>query len=106
MIPKEAIAKAIEGGWGIHHSLTSGWLEERLPVPDSVQKIAALDPSFWQALGKALGWYYGVEKRIRKYKILNEYKKPWQIQAFRFYDLILTNNNTDKFWKDLLTSHQ
>jgi hypothetical protein len=56
----------------------------------------ALDPSFWQALGKALGW------NVTGRQLAMNSKPNWQIWATRFYDLILTGGDTEKFWADLL----
>lgn len=61
----------------------------------------ALDSTFWQALGKALGWTKWGE-------FDEEYKKSsdpqWQYNAHRFYDLILTNSDTTAFWQEILTN--
>lgn len=43
-----------------------------------------LDPLFWQALGKALGW-----------------KGAWKHYAHQYFDLLLTGGDTEKFWKEL-----
>src|SRR4051794_8317136 len=96
MIPKAAIEKAIEGRW-------------TPPLPlvtyPSFNKSAALDPSFWQSLGKALGWGktdycwgcgYDEGETIST--------DVWFVNAHRFYDLILTGSDTDAFWKELLTN--
>ena len=45
----EAIEKAIEGGWEKDGFVCQGELI-------GVEEIALLDPLFWQALGKAMGW--------------------------------------------------
>jgi hypothetical protein len=58
----------------------------------------ALDPSFWQALGKALGW----EKANRETR--TEIWLEWKWNAHRFYDLVLTGGDTEKIWKELLNS--
>jgi hypothetical protein len=80
MIPKAAIEKAIEGGW-------------RLPQPCEHDGIkfyhtgdTALDPSFWQALGKALGW------------------SDWGYvpMAENFFMLVIRERLTEKFWEELL----
>lgn len=62
MIPKRAISKAIEGGWQNgpqrRAELDIGW---------SVYEKIALDPSFWQALGKALvvAWEHSLKSNAR-----------------------------------------
>ena len=54
----EAISKAVEGGYKVSsHEHTS---QERLVFPFSLQEFCMKsifdDPSFWQALGKSMGW--------------------------------------------------
>ncbi len=49
---KEAIQKAIEGGWETKHNFND-WGGE---IMSDFANEALLDPLFWQALGKALGW--------------------------------------------------
>jgi hypothetical protein len=82
------------------------------------EKIA-LDPSFWQCLGKALRWTdctpciaeehrYPLDKNGNASnicKFCNEVFTPgtWQEIAHDFYDLILTGDDTNKFWNDLMS---
>lgn len=83
-IPKEAIEKAIEGGWivGIEGEMvTLRW------------EIWALDRTFWQSLGKSLGW---PENRKTQYS-----KLEWEWQALEFVRLILQGEDTSDFWKEL-----
>lgn len=47
-----------------------------------------LDPKFWQALGKALGW--------KNYVI-----PEWHQYAHQYFDLILTGGDREKFWEEL-----
>lgn len=96
MIPKEAIEKAVEGGWRGVITTKQTW------------ENIALDPSFWQALGKALGWS---DTRKSNYDFLGkphvrEEMQPspdWTRNALRFYDLILTEGDTKAFWGELLS---
>lgn len=142
MIPKQAIEKAIEGGYGqTEKPYSTNWTG------------MALDPIFWQALGKVLGWqtskYQACEMRMPFYSretmrdtgvIVGESKdkkqwyirwdttttgKPtkngglrqpypkeniieisksenWRLVATRFTDLILADDDTEKFWAELL----
>lgn len=90
MLPREAIEKAIEGGWAN---------KEKCSYYDDFfhWEFAALDPSFWQSLGKTLGWnehdgaltHFGMEE-------------GWRFHAIRFYDLILTDGDTKVFWDEVL----
>jgi hypothetical protein len=106
MIPKQAIEKAIEGGYKIDLA----WFVD-LPVYAHAQII--IDPDFWQALGKALGWLNHCPANIDHKPTTNPLECPecgcsyngaqiWKDSAHRFYDLILTGGDTEKFWDDLL----
>lgn len=104
MIPKAAFEKAIKGGWHegyeIAYVLDDGAV--LLKSTKSVRSIAlvnaeiVLDPTFWQALGKALVW----EKL--EYHSDGSYD-GWHYYATRFINLILTGGDTEKYWNDLLT---
>lgn len=112
-IPKEIIEKAIEGGFkvktfykGLSHkegtapSATNDTdsRSETLYMIDSI----ALDPLFWQALGKALGWEQWLPTGFHdKYEDDIE-ELGWKVQAMRFYDLILTGQPTEEFFATLL----
>lgn len=88
-IPREAIEKAIEGGWNPSGSATISMQEaiERLRYEE-----IALDPTFWQALGKSLGWAGG-----------NETAEMFAAtQLHKFVDLILQGKSTEAFWQELL----
>jgi|EndMetStandDraft_4_1072995.scaffolds.fasta_scaffold100223_1 hypothetical protein len=66
MIPKLAIEKAIEGGWQspvhlVSETDESGRIVILSGYPEKVSVVwkhaeIALDPSFWLAFGKTLGW--------------------------------------------------
>lgn len=103
----QAIEKAIEGGWKAFGIITNasemneesfknfwGYLDRERRW----QEIA-LDPTFWQALGKSCGW----GKCAQGYHIhICEALNRWQREAHRFYDLILTGGDTEKFWEEIL----
>lgn len=83
---------------------------------------AILDPLFWQSLGKALGW----NKRVCKgcgsidKPVKGEYHdicprcnrgnedriELCLYQAHHYFDLVLTNGDTEKFWQDLLNPNR
>jgi hypothetical protein len=95
MIPKQAIELAKRRGWKpaeYRHRLhyRTGGKNGRGTTQTTSASITeheiALDPTFWQALGKALGW-------IKEY---------WWPRAMKFYDLILTGGDTDAYWNELL----
>lgn len=125
MIPKQVIEKAIEGGWsilGLTGQMTFSWSwrinpfhpeQEIMVVQDDIGEPhdldyyqTVLDPTFWQALGKALGWKE-VETEWRHansntsevYSFSNE---RWANEAHSFYDLILTRGDTETYWNELL----
>jgi hypothetical protein len=87
MIPKDAIKKAIKGGYTFGGMDAAQTKTSYFSYKDSI----ALDPSFWQSLGKALGWPQS-----------NLAFTGWQNRAHDFYDLILMGGDTEVFWKDIL----
>src|SRR4051812_44229805 len=118
-IPKAAIEKAIEGKWKNapfgSKSIVVATADKKAifgfgGADDQVIWLSeiALDPSFWQALGKALGWnnpfadtaysYWTVERKRDRTVLLEE----WQTAAHSFYNLMLTGQSTKKYWKDIL----
>ena len=74
-----------------------------------------LDPLFWQALGKALGWPEKSEIETIAKDIRVEGQKSnadmrfysiqttWLGYALKYFDLVLTGGDTEKFWKELLS---
>ena len=104
MISKKAIEKAIEGGWkphGIIGDIQDGsyWQmhpkDKRIPEALVSWEKFALTPSFWQALGKALGWD-DVSRELTPHIFPTGRKTEWwEVQAHRFYDLILTSVGSD-----------
>lgn len=107
MIPKRIIEKAIERGWepavDFYMEYPSQWVQaddcSMVFIGQSgkifgiyeIEKIV-LDPSFWQALGKALGWRDSNDRKGGE----------WLLHAKTFHDFILTGVDTYEFWKDLL----
>jgi hypothetical protein len=100
-IPKEIIEKAIEGGW---HFLST---PVDLPLVENAKHQAvhvadiALDPTFWQALGKSLGWetkYFRCGMNCNNEVLAG----GWEYQAKSFCNLIYTDQPTEAFWKELL----
>lgn len=100
-IPKEAVELAISGGY-----VSTRAMKQRPYgfIPNGQYKVA-LDTTFWQALGKALGWGktdncwgcgYDEGATIDTY--------VWFVNAHKFYDLILTNQPTEAFWQSILTA--
>lgn len=75
-----------------------------------LDSFIGLDPAFWQALGKALGWRHMIDFEFQhdpsmglpRYDHRAGQYPEWMYNAHRFYDLILTGGDTEKFWNDLL----
>lgn len=80
MIPKKALDLAFKGGWAHEKRQYYYW------------QMTACDPTFWIALGKQLGWE--VEGADPFTPLTKSY-------AHRFYDLILTGQSVDEFWKEI-----
>lgn len=122
MIPELAIKKALEGGWEPFKTVKTEELECKVldfqtlhcnikphksgAIPRGFCSLnlfrAALMPSFWQALGKALGWMTPQPDSGEPPFNLKVGYNEWHVRASQFYDIILTGGDTDKFWKDLL----
>jgi hypothetical protein len=90
----EAIKLAIEKG-GYKTVSEEHWKQY------GVKEFIILDPLFWQALGKALGWN-------ETDKLAHDLHSPdieplWYLFAMEYFDLVLTGGDTEKFWKELLT---
>lgn len=118
---EQAIKKAIEGGY------TGNKLYEGIGdivILDMAKKVYLLDPLFWQALGKALGWKEmcldcGSEvtrKETPEYPNLphgisycnghcydKNYTQGWTFYWHRFIDRLAEGGNAEDFFKDLLT---
>ena len=60
MTVQEAIEKAIEGGWNegidLDYSVKEMGKNGFPEIAKAIEQTAFLDPSFWQSLGKVLGW--------------------------------------------------
>lgn len=101
----KAIKLAIEKGGYVADEL----LAEKLKVGGNIFKVeiypVILDPLFWQALGKALGW--GGDGSLRS-SDLEDYWIPIsgpKYFAHQHLDLLLTSGDTEKFWKELLAQN-
>ncbi|TCU78881.1 hypothetical protein EDE08_101664 [Bradyrhizobium sp. R2.2-H] len=106
MIDKFAIEKAIEGGWkhfeGLDKKEASLYAHNILALSD--WQTIALDRTFWQALGKALGWEQKAGMRVTSIGTADHYEAGWSENAHRFYDLILTGGDMEKWWQELLAN--
>lgn len=122
-IPKSVIEKAVQGGWEPFKPVVvvgdGSWElidfqiysyahpgEEFGTARINIYHIA-LDPTFWQALGKALGWYAG--KSFWEKHDLSDLEDKDNLcpicNAHRFYNLVLqgkADNDISRFWENLL----
>lgn len=104
MIPREIISKAIAGGWKDTHKsyCVITWQE------------IALDPAFWMALGKEMGWGWYCIDCGEKADSLSFYcsncehnvrlNVGWKQHAPIFYDLILRKASQEEisaYWASL-----
>lgn len=93
----EAIRLAIEeGGYKKDPHLI-----DLMPLSNKTLALAVLDPLFWQALSKALGWD---KTHTVWFKQSWENREPWLNHAHQHFDLILTGGDIESFWKELLKS--
>ena len=63
-----------------------------------LDNMLVLDPLFWQALGKALEW------RHLHGEFCDCLGTVWREKAHQYFDLLMTDGDTDKFWRELLTN--
>lgn len=103
---KEAIQKAIEGGYRTYLKdnpvglQTHGYVQHYGGVP--VNTIF-LDPLFWQALGKSLGWVKGEEYTGENYE--SSHEGQWKTEWHRFIDHLAEGKDPEEFFKDLLSTN-
>lgn len=64
-----------------------------------------IDPKFWQALGKSLGWGEKCKNcgsiangLCQEHKYIRDWKIPWH----RFIDHLAEGKDVDEFFKDLI----
>jgi hypothetical protein len=97
----EAIKLAVKGGW-----IPRGLNAERKPVSwiwqaainrSKFYERFVLDPQFWVALSKALGW-----ELIDYCRECDSATEGWKYYAHLYFDLVLTGGDTEKFWQDLI----
>lgn len=96
---KNAIEKAIEGGY--EHDLISGLLsdfEKGIYANWNNYCVLLLDPLFWQALGKSLGW-----PKISAYprESDNEFE-TWKMTWLYFIDHLAEGKDPESFFTNLL----
>jgi hypothetical protein len=99
---EEVIKKAIKGGWKPaeyrerSHFRTRGrhrWNKNTVSSSITTHEIL-LDPLFWQALGKALGW-----ETVSGSNMNHEWTQQWH----SFIGHLIMGKDPELFFKDLLT---
>lgn len=116
-IPKAAIEKAMSAGWYKGYTLEKYENKYITLDPDGDRDALlffpeiALQPEFWQCLGKSLVWTNSICRDCgRSAQIcmagdetcLGEDVAGWKYHAGRFYDLILTGGDLEAYWKKIL----
>jgi hypothetical protein len=96
---KDAITKAIEGGWKMSETETI-YVANNIPF---VNDSFLLDPLFWSALGKSLGWEVWDKKALEdSVAVGGKIKYWWQIMWHRFIDHLAEGKDADSFFTNLL----
>ncbi len=111
-----AIKIAIENGWEIS-DFHKRMMEIEHPTDPYIKinaiRIAShgalqegvLDPLFWQALGKGLGWEIkeSVGRTPQGYRLKTTRGVDWEIMWHRFIDHLAEGKDVDSFFTNLLT---
>lgn len=107
---KEAIQKAIDGGWKPKYEPEVVEIlgkDEELFEWEVDHTNIFLDPLFWQALGKSLGWFHPDGRSVAKY-INNDPKHTeydmWLWYWHRFIDWIAEGKSPDEFFASLISN--
>jgi len=112
---KEAIQKAIEGGFRAERGLTLEYVEKHYSEYEI--ECLTLRSTFWQSLGKALGWKggeirvcYDCGRAIKHNEVIcgcggnsyDRYSGQWLIEWHRFIDHLASGGDPEEFFKTLL----
>lgn len=106
---EKAIQKAIEGGWipkGFENIKFNSQKTIKSLIMAGGNGVALLDPLFWSALGKSLGWDIKTskqwwEKQSLKDKIV--LLDEWENQMHNFIDHLIAGKSVESFFEDLIT---
>ena len=88
MTIKQAIEKAIEGGWSPVDNFN-----EPKELGEMLYAEIFLDPLFWQSLGKAMGWRQDEDQWGDR--------AEWVSQWHRFIDHIADGGSAESFFENL-----
>ena len=92
MTIQETIQKAIDGGW------KKEFVVEPMDTPQANFAKAMIDPLFWQALGKAMGWKDSDECGSCKCPVTQE---AWYYHWHRFVDHLAKDRSIESFFEQL-----
>lgn len=99
---EKAIKKAIEGGWHPKGLKIEGypisWIIQATINRSKFWERYCLEPLFWQALGKAMGWENG-EMVIHEKMVAYQ---QWKIYWHCFIDALAEGKTPDEFFNELL----
>ena|ERR1041384_4791582 len=111
---EEIIKLALEKG-----GYPSNWFDDGdydIASKSALANAIVLDPLFWQALGRVLGWHrilcYGCKEPLANsddeeaLKACNAGEdmnmEEWKYYAMHYFDLVLIGGDTESFWQSLL----
>ncbi|KKN71723.1 hypothetical protein LCGC14_0417890 [marine sediment metagenome] len=96
MTIEQAIEKAIEGGWKpkVHRHYS---LSQEKDYRDMWEAYTLLDTSFWQSLGKAMGWG---KTGLGQYKKFNS-DYQWQHHWHSLIDFLSDGGSIEDYFKSL-----
>jgi hypothetical protein len=95
---KQAIQKAIEGGW--KHKWSEEYNNTVCNINSLLEPSFLLDPNFWQALGKSEGWWdnRGFDADMNSSWNLDECHR----NMHQFLDHLIEGKDIDSYFKELL----
>lgn len=94
----EEFSSRSQSGWSVYSEHQGVKLQKGLNVSEII-----LDPLFWQALGKALGWGSSNKCATCGDGIVSHgFMWDWQMEWHRFIDWIADGKDVDLFFKDLI----
>lgn len=111
MTLEQALEKANDGGW-------KTTLEPYRSLSEAIA-LALLDPLFWQALGKSMGWGSGCNVCLKdgithsyangwadecekpKEHLTENHKYPWQINWHRLIDHLAKGGSIESYFEKL-----
>lgn len=103
---KDAIKKAIEGGYDIAPFISVWSLEQSIEIMESHWEPHVLKPTFWQALGKSMGWEE--ENHCERFSTgglggnVDCLISEWHAQMLMFIDHLAEGKDVDSFFNSLL----